>query len=41
MPMGNVYRISEKGAVYFITCTVVNWIDVFTIKQYAEIKGVG
>jgi len=35
--MGFGYRISEQQAVYFITCTVVQWIDVFTRKEYADI----
>jgi REP element-mobilizing transposase RayT len=35
--MAYAYKISDKGAVYFITCTVVNWVDVFTRKQYVEI----
>jgi putative transposase len=35
--MGYAYKISDKGGVYFITCTVVNWVDVFTRKQYADI----
>src|SRR5215210_3089540 len=35
--MGYAYRISDKGGVYFITCTVVKWVDVFTRKQYTDI----
>ena len=31
--MGFHYRISEGGP-YFITCTVVDWIDVFTRKNH-------
>ena len=31
------YSISDQGSVYFITCTAVNWVDVFTRKQYADI----
>ncbi len=35
--MGYAYKISDKNAIYFVTCTVVNWVDVFTRKQYVEI----
>ncbi len=31
------YSISDQGAVYFITCTVVNWVDDFSRKLYADI----
>jgi REP element-mobilizing transposase RayT len=30
------YQIQEQAA-HFITCTVVDWIDVFTRKDYCEI----
>ena len=29
--------ISDQGAMHFITCTVVQWADVFTRKMYIEI----
>jgi REP element-mobilizing transposase RayT len=35
--MAYSYNITDQGAVYFITCTVVNWVDVFTRKDYADI----
>ena len=35
--MAYSYSISDQSAVYFLTCTVVNWVDVFTRKDYADI----
>ncbi|WP_242692135.1 REP-associated tyrosine transposase [Aridibaculum aurantiacum] len=35
--MGYAYKISDAGAVYFITCTVNKWVDVFTRKDYCDI----
>ena len=35
--MGRKYAIRDKGAVYFVTFTVVNWIDVFIRNDYKEI----
>ncbi|MFY0607561.1 MAG: transposase [Cyclobacteriaceae bacterium] len=31
---GDRYLISDQNAVYFLTFTVVGWIDVFTRKEY-------
>ncbi|MGA7561643.1 MAG: hypothetical protein WBW55_00355 [Desulfobaccales bacterium] len=31
------YTIREPGAPYFITCTVVNWLPIFTRKPYLDI----
>ena len=31
------YTIREPGAPYFITCTVVKWISIFTLKPYFDI----
>ncbi|WP_159521676.1 hypothetical protein [Sunxiuqinia indica] len=28
------YFITDQNAVYFLTFTVVDWIDVFTRKEY-------
>ena len=33
----NGYKIRDKSAIHFITFAVVEWVDVFTRKQYAEI----
>jgi REP element-mobilizing transposase RayT len=33
MPADNYY-ISDQNAVYFLTFTVVDWVDVFTRKEY-------
>jgi putative transposase len=35
--MGYAYKIRDQQGCYFITCTVVQWIDVFTRRQYADI----
>jgi REP element-mobilizing transposase RayT len=35
--MAYTYSISDQGAMHFITCTVSNWVDVFTRKTYSEI----
>lgn len=34
---GDRYRIAEQNQPYFITLTVVNWIDVFTRNEYRYI----
>jgi len=31
---GDRYCISDQNAIYFVTFTVVGWIDVFTSKAY-------
>ena len=31
---GDRYHISDRNALYFLTFTVVGWIDVFTRKEY-------
>ena len=35
--MGYAYKIADGGAVYFITCTVTKWVDIFTRKTYCDI----
>jgi putative transposase len=35
--MGYTYRIDDQHGQYFITCTVHQWVDVFTRKEYIEI----
>jgi putative transposase len=35
--MANSYSISDQEGVYFITCTVHQWVDVFTRAAYVEI----
>lgn len=34
--MGFKYKVSNNG-IYFMTVTVIDWIDVFTRKELAEI----
>ncbi len=36
MPEGG-YKISNKEGIHFVTFAVVEWVDVFAIKQYREI----
>ena len=31
---GDRYLISDQNAIYFLTLTVVDWIDVFTRKEH-------
>lgn len=35
--MAYAYRIYDQQAVYFLTCTVVQWVDVFSRRDYADI----
>jgi len=35
--MGFAYKITDQQAVHFVTCTVAQWIDVFTRSDYADI----
>jgi len=34
---GSKYQISDQHAPYFITCTVIHWIDLFTRKDYNDV----
>jgi REP-associated tyrosine transposase len=34
---GDKYFISDQQATYFLTCTVIHWIDLFTRKEYRDI----
>jgi REP element-mobilizing transposase RayT len=34
--MSDKYKINNKDGVYFVTLTVVDWIDVFTRKEHKE-----
>ena len=35
--MAFTYRIYNQQGVYFITCTINQWVDVFTRKEYVDI----
>ena len=35
--MATRYRFGEDGFPHFVTCTVINWIDVFTREEYKAI----
>lgn len=35
--MRSRYTIREPGGHYFVTCTVVNWLPIFTRKPYFDI----
>ena len=34
---GDKYFITDQHATYFITCTIIHWIDLFTKKEYRNI----
>ena len=34
---GDRYFIKDQYTTYFLTCTVIRWIDVFTSKRYKDI----
>lgn len=35
--MGFAYKINDQQGIHFLTCTVVQWVDVFTRRVYADI----
>jgi len=35
--MSGGYRITDPSAIHFITFAVVEWVDVFTRKEYRDI----
>ncbi len=35
--MGDKYNIRDNESIYFSTFTVVDWIDVFTRKEYRDL----
>ncbi|GAB4047381.1 REP-associated tyrosine transposase [Spirosoma litoris] len=35
--MSKKYKVRDQSKVYFVTCTVVQWIDVFTRRHYKDI----
>lgn len=35
--MADAYRIKDQYKAYFITLTVIDWVDVFTRKEYKDI----
>lgn len=35
--MAYAYKIHDQQGVYFVTCTVMQWADVFSRKEYADI----
>ena len=35
--MSGKYKIRDQGALYFVTFTVINWLDIFTRKEYRDI----
>jgi REP element-mobilizing transposase RayT len=35
--MADAYRIKDQYTAYFITITVIDWVDVFTRKDYRDI----
>lgn len=35
--MSNTYQITDQSGLYFVTLTVVEWVDVFTRMNYKEL----
>ena len=35
--MGHAYKIYDQEIVHYVTCTVHQWVDVFTRKDYVDI----
>jgi len=35
--MSRKYKIRDEGALYFVTFTIINWLDVFIRKEYKDI----
>jgi len=35
--MGFAYKITDQQGIYFVTATVVQWVDVFTRRDYVAI----
>lgn len=35
--MSSKYKFTDKEAVYFVTATTVDWVDVFTRNMYRDI----
>lgn len=35
--MADAYRIQDQYTAYFITLTIIDWVDVFTKKEYKDI----
>ncbi len=31
------YKITDQGAMYFVSFAVVGWVDVFTRKEYSYV----
>jgi hypothetical protein len=31
------YQITDQSAIYFVTHTIVDWVDVFTRQRYRDI----
>ncbi len=34
---GDKYTITDKAGCYFVTFTVIHWIDIFSRKEYRDI----
>ncbi len=34
---GDKYIISDKSGCYFVTFTVIHWIDIFSRREYRDI----
>jgi len=35
--MSHKYKFQNPEGLYFVTCTAINWIDIFTREEYSQI----
>lgn len=35
--MGKAFQITDQNALYFVTATIVDWVDVFTKPRYKDV----
>src|SRR4051812_31637 len=35
--MADAYRIKDQFTAYFITLTIIDWVDLFTRKEYKDL----
>lgn len=35
--MSRKYKVRDQSKLYFVTCTVVQWVDVFTRRHYKDL----
>ena len=35
--MSEKYKVNNPNGIYFITCTIIGWVDLFTRPEYKDI----